>query len=718
MIESNTLQFLSDLQKVYSELTGLSITIIDGTGKKILPAEIAPDLGPIIDQHMDIDPNYMDKIIKFAKLDTAFVYDIAVDGVKIIVSSFQLNHSYKPYYILGGIVVEAGTQAETIENVQASSVPDDVKTRVINFIDKRGGLTPAAINKTLKTMSVMGNNVKYLLSLQAGADRIVRNLPALQLSHSPSVLTVDQLLTEFKKQTDVLDLICYAPKVSNNEYEVSNAVGEFADKILGLKFKNGEGFMGFAGVSPDPQTWKEIERDPRTSVFLDLGLGVPSEIWCNPIRLHETTDGILFIINFAKRPASQISSLINNMVTSVLTAKLKTTLIIEGFMKQKQRLVGLVEVSNFLKQSTDVKSVLYALVDISLNLVSKPKSSTIFFTGEPVKKKVKIISRGTTAYDTENYVKEASKRLFLAGNDKVELTGSVKKLPNNDYLYEYPISFNNEIYGALAVQFSDSYDIEDCCQLLSTLVIMGSMLLNNLLNKKRDNSFADEMAIMLHSSLEIKDVCAFDKINEMNKAVSGFVAANPSIAEISDILNRAILVSAFEPDLLLKSPYLTEESEIVRQYREIASKSIREEAKYSKEAQILAIAQNYIGNDNWYKAIERNKGIDKELLDMFKHHVDTKAIFDIDLTIEFEEEEQLQPTQAPIIESIAKEYGLTNREKDIFEYIIQAYSNKDIAKNLYISEHTVKNHITNIFNKLGVSDRMQAVSLVLKNRIN
>ncbi|MCM3212931.1 LuxR C-terminal-related transcriptional regulator [Niallia taxi] len=71
-----------------------------------------------------------------------------------------------------------------------------------------------------------------------------------------------------------------------------------------------------------------------------------------------------------------------------------------------------------------------------------------------------------------------------------------------------------------------------------------------------------------------------------------------------------------------------------------------------------------------------------------------------------------------MIESIAKEYGLTNREKDIFEYIIQAYSNKDIAKNLYISEHTVKNHITNIFNKLGVSDRMQAVSLVLKNRIN
>jgi len=42
---------------------------------------------------MDVDPNYMDKIIKFAKLDTAFVYHIAIEEVKIIVLSF----SAKPF---------------------------------------------------------------------------------------------------------------------------------------------------------------------------------------------------------------------------------------------------------------------------------------------------------------------------------------------------------------------------------------------------------------------------------------------------------------------------------------------------------------------------------------------------------------------------------------------------------------------------------------------
>lgn len=44
-------------------------------------------------------------------------------------------------------------------------------------------------------------------------------------------------------------------------------------------------------------------------------------------------------------------------------------------------------------------------------------------------------------------------------------------------------------------------------------------------------------------------------------------------------------------------------------------------------------------------------------------------------------------------------------------------SNKDIARRLYISEKTVKNHLTNIFQKLGVDDRMQAVLFAIKHSI-
>jgi DNA-binding NarL/FixJ family response regulator len=43
--------------------------------------------------------------------------------------------------------------------------------------------------------------------------------------------------------------------------------------------------------------------------------------------------------------------------------------------------------------------------------------------------------------------------------------------------------------------------------------------------------------------------------------------------------------------------------------------------------------------------------------------------------------------------------------------------NKEIASTLYISEKTVKNHITNIFRKLNVEDRTQAALFALKNKI-
>lgn len=60
---------------------------------------------------------------------------------------------------------------------------------------------------------------------------------------------------------------------------------------------------------------------------------------------------------------------------------------------------------------------------------------------------------------------------------------------------------------------------------------------------------------------------------------------------------------------------------------------------------------------------------------------------------------------------------LTEREMDVLRLISQGRSNKEIAKILTISEKTVKNHITNIFRKLQVDDRTQAVLFAIKHRL-
>ncbi len=57
---------------------------------------------------------------------------------------------------------------------------------------------------------------------------------------------------------------------------------------------------------------------------------------------------------------------------------------------------------------------------------------------------------------------------------------------------------------------------------------------------------------------------------------------------------------------------------------------------------------------------------------------------------------------------------LTKREKEVFDLLVENYNTKDIAHSLNISEKTVRNHISNVMQKLGVKGRASAVIELLK----
>lgn len=57
---------------------------------------------------------------------------------------------------------------------------------------------------------------------------------------------------------------------------------------------------------------------------------------------------------------------------------------------------------------------------------------------------------------------------------------------------------------------------------------------------------------------------------------------------------------------------------------------------------------------------------------------------------------------------------ITKREKEIFNLLACNYSTLEISKKLNISCKTVRNHISNVIQKLGVSNRMQAILELIK----
>lgn len=60
---------------------------------------------------------------------------------------------------------------------------------------------------------------------------------------------------------------------------------------------------------------------------------------------------------------------------------------------------------------------------------------------------------------------------------------------------------------------------------------------------------------------------------------------------------------------------------------------------------------------------------------------------------------------------------LTEREVEVLRLVARGESNRSIARKLYISEKTVKNHLTNIFQKIGAADRTQAALYAIKHKL-
>ena len=68
------------------------------------------------------------------------------------------------------------------------------------------------------------------------------------------------------------------------------------------------------------------------------------------------------------------------------------------------------------------------------------------------------------------------------------------------------------------------------------------------------------------------------------------------------------------------------------------------------------------------------------------------------------------------LKTMAGEYGISTREREILELIFKGRSNKQIASQLCIAHHTVKNHLYRLYQKLGVNSRYELVTFFLNKK--
>ncbi len=77
-----------------------------------------------------------------------------------------------------------------------------------------------------------------------------------------------------------------------------------------------------------------------------------------------------------------------------------------------------------------------------------------------------------------------------------------------------------------------------------------------------------------------------------------------------------------------------------------------------------------------------------------------------------------QPSSASAPGRDRERSPLSQREREIVALVAQGFKNKEMAEKMFISEQTVKNHLHNIFDKLGVSDRLELALYAIHNNLH
>ncbi len=182
------------------------------------------------------------------------------------------------------------------------------------------------------------------------------------------------------------------------------------------------------------------------------------------------------------------------------------------------------------------------------------------------------------------------------------------------------------------------------------------------------------------------------------------------IAEVSSGLECLQLLERVSPDVIfmdIKMPGISgiETTRLICQrypYMKIIMLTIYGDGQYVTEA-LHAGAKGYI-----LKKVER-----EELINVIRHVMENGAFLDPAVTATVLN--HFKSDQIPLKHQEGP--PLTQRELEVLKGIVAGHTDRKIAESLFISQHTVRTHIKNLYRKLDVSSKSQAVAKAIHNNI-
>ncbi|SET05862.1 regulatory protein, luxR family [Oceanobacillus limi] len=696
---SHNENLVKELQSVYAEKYELSTIITDKNGEVLSGKEGNNPLFNTLYEHLE--ENLLDKIKQAEAYSwshsTPYIYDLW-PGIYTIVAPIEWEHG-ENFYLWAGLMIEENT-----ENLVKAQLHSDIEWNKV--LDETPILTPKRKQRWLDGMKKLAN----LLSLcyKDLDEASFYNKQNKLFQHATQAGNSIELFFErFISTHPDFEFLGIASPSTEDMYKIKHVYGEKIQPLQGLTFSPGEGFLGRILITDKHEFWENVDKDPRSILFKRHHV-YPKSFFCIPLKNDQGIIALLFggsysRVNFSKKSMELAKTLATIVQTGFLFQELSQENII-----QKNRLTSLIEISKLMAATPDYKRIIYILVDISLNLIEGVFSAVVL--KDPKSEQVKIVSRGSPERDLGEYAKEVLDRYRSrsVSTDHIEISTPSIEISNGKLLIECPLCYRDNILGVLCVgtNAEEKHQVEEHMSFLQTLAIIGGISLQ--LVEQGEGSRMDKEVDFLSRAIEQFEKDAYKKIEDAAKIAKEFsLRQGLPLTLVQDITN-ACRLAVYSPNFLREVFLDTNIAEVIEEGKKLIHRQA-EWTEANSSAQIFALVQVYLKGelDAFVNEMDQKVGIIEE----FYQYLQETQVLEEEITISA----PVDPVdKIDSITSTIKELKLSPREQEVLDLVIQGLNNKEIAEQLYISGHTVKNHVTKIFQKLEVPDRAHAISKVYR----
>ncbi|MCP3774889.1 LuxR C-terminal-related transcriptional regulator [Paenibacillus sp. MZ04-78.2] len=703
---------LQRVQDTYSSICGLSIFITDADGAPL--TRISGDQAlarKIWGQPQPPLQERLAAIIREIGWKLRPVVYQYLRGPKMIVMPFRVGEQ-PPFYVWSGMIVEKSSR-DLIRRIIETDFADDADDwrRVLDLVpDTPESLKDELVDKVAQFADIASTWLEQANSGEAHARDLERlhDLFGQAGAAEPAILqsAAERLMAAAK-----LDFAGFAVYGEDERLCIRHMVGvEGCEKLIGSQACLGESFLGQIGLTGKMRYWEDVTWDPRSGFFTDKGLH-PQAFVGFPAKIKDRMIGVLFGGRLAPGGVASESIELGRLIAHIAASHLHMVRLEEAASQQMARLSTLLGVAQAIVDVNELRSVLCMLADVSHHLI-QGAFSCILWKEPAVGTGLQAISRGMTVEQIEHYAKDAAVRQFANRPEGALRHPAVFEADNGVVVCEIPLVCSGEVKGILGVGLHNEKEVAVYRPFLTALALLGEIRLQHLQGTARLKD--RERTELLHSAIAEWNEPVYRETVQAQELARRFARKlRLPEAEIEE-LSEACMLSGCEPAFLERMAGSHPGAKLLRDARELMREfGPRPGNAFSVKVQILSLILLHVRHRENPAAMPYT-AVEPALRQAFAAFVQGQEVIESLVTLREASETIDADTgkDLPAPGLMESHIPLTPREREVFNLILRGLSNLEIAEKLFISTHTVKNHITKIYEKLGVSDRTQALAKV------